>query len=68
MARSPFSPKATAISRSLGLSLDLTARGLGTRSQRYAMIVDDGVVRKLNVEAAPGKVEAASAEALLKQF
>jgi glutaredoxin/glutathione-dependent peroxiredoxin len=50
------------------LSLDLTARGLGIRSQRYAMIVDDGVVRKLNVEAAPGKVEASSAEALLTQL
>ena len=54
--------------RALGLSLDLTARGLGIRSQRYAMIVDDGVVRKLNVEAAPAKVEASSAEALLKQL
>ena len=54
--------------RALGLSLDLTARGLGIRSQRYAMIVDNGVVRKLNVEAAPGKVEASSAEALLTQL
>ena len=54
--------------RALGLSLDLTARGLGIRSQRYAMIVDDGVVRKLNAEAAPGKVETSSAEALLKQL
>ena len=54
--------------RALGLSLDLTARGLGIRSQRYAMIVDNGVVRKINVEAAPGKVETSSAEALLKQF
>jgi glutaredoxin/glutathione-dependent peroxiredoxin len=54
--------------RALGLSLDLTARGLGIRSQRYAMIVDDGVVRKLNVEASPGKVESSSAEALLKDL
>lgn len=54
--------------RALGLSLDLTARGLGIRSQRYAMIVDNGVVRKLNVEAAPGKVEASSAETLLAQL
>jgi glutaredoxin/glutathione-dependent peroxiredoxin len=54
--------------RALGLSLDLTARGLGIRSQRYAMIVDNGVVRKLNVEAAPGQVETSSAETLLKQL
>jgi glutaredoxin/glutathione-dependent peroxiredoxin len=54
--------------RALGLSLDLTARGLGIRSQRYAMIVDNGVVRKLNLEAAPGKVETSSAETLLKQL
>ena len=54
--------------RSLGLSLDLTARGLGIRSQRYAMIVDNGVVRKLNVEAGPGKVETSSAETLLTQL
>jgi peroxiredoxin len=54
--------------RALGFSLDLTALGLGIRSQRYAMIVDDGVVRKLNVEAAPGKVETSSAETLLKQL
>ena len=61
MARLAFSPTATAISRALGLSLDLTARGL-------AMIVDDGVVRKLNLEAVPGKVETSSAETLLKQL
>jgi glutaredoxin/glutathione-dependent peroxiredoxin len=54
--------------RALGLSLDLTARGLGIRSQRYAMIVDDGVVRKLNAEDVPGKVEVSSAEALLKEL
>jgi peroxiredoxin len=54
--------------RALGLSLDLTARGLGIRSQRYTMIVDNGVVRKLNVEASPGKVEASSAETLLTQL
>jgi glutaredoxin/glutathione-dependent peroxiredoxin len=54
--------------RALGLSLDLTARGLGNRSQRYAVLVDDGVVRKLNVEDSPGKVEASSADALLKEL
>ncbi len=54
--------------RALGLTFDLTARGLGIRSQRYAMIVDDGVVRKLNVEDVPGKAEVSSAEALLKEL
>ncbi|WOJ88222.1 peroxiredoxin [Methylocapsa polymorpha] len=52
----------------LGLSLDLTERGLGVRSQRYAMLVEDGVVRKLNIEPAPGKAEVSSAEALLEQI
>ncbi len=54
--------------RALGLSLDLTGRGLGIRSQRYALIADDGVVRKLNVEESPGKVEASSADTLLKEL
>lgn len=54
--------------RALGLTLDLTARGLGVRSQRYAMLVDDAVVRKFNIETVPGKVETSSAEALLKQL
>jgi glutaredoxin/glutathione-dependent peroxiredoxin len=51
--------------RTLGLTFDLTARGLGIRSQRYAMIVDNGIVRKLNIETAAGKVDASSAETLL---
>ena len=41
-------------------------RGLGTRSQRYAMLVDDGVVKTLNVEDAPGKADISGAENLLK--
>ena len=52
--------------RATGLTLDLTARGLGQRSQRYSMLVGDGVVRTLNVEA-PGKYEVRSAETLLEQ-
>ena len=52
--------------KKLGLELDLTARGMGVRSQRYAMIVDDGVVKALSVEA-PGKFEVSSAEAMLAQ-
>ena len=51
--------------QAVGLELDLTARGMGMRSQRYAMIVEDGVVTALNVEE-PGKFEVSSAEAILK--
>ena len=51
--------------KALGLEMDGSGFGLGTRSQRYAMIVDDGVVTKLNVEA-PGQFEVSSAEAILE--
>jgi peroxiredoxin len=51
--------------KAVGLEMDGSAFGLGKRSQRYAMIVEDGVVKKLNVEA-PGKFEVSSAEAILK--
>ena len=53
--------------KALGLELDLTARGLGVRMQRFSMLLDDGVVRQLNVEA-PGKFEVSSAEAMLGQL
>jgi len=53
--------------RKLGLDLDLNARGLGTRCQRFSMIVDDGVVKSLNVEA-PGKYEVSDAETMLRQL
>jgi glutaredoxin/glutathione-dependent peroxiredoxin len=52
--------------RALGLELDLTKGGLGIRSQRYAMLVDNGVVKSLNVEKQPGQVDASSAEAMLR--
>jgi glutaredoxin/glutathione-dependent peroxiredoxin len=54
--------------KAVGLSVDLGERGLGTRSQRYCMVVDDGVVKQLNVEEAPGKAEASGADNLLKQL
>jgi peroxiredoxin len=50
--------------RAVGLELDLGARGLGQRSQRYAMVVDDGVVTHLNVEE-PGKFEVSDADTML---
>ena len=53
--------------RSLGLELDLNARGMGTRMGRFSMLVDDGVVRQLNVEA-PGKFEVSDAGTMLKQL
>ena len=52
---------------SLGLTLDLTPNGMGKRSKRYAMIVDDGTVSAISVEE-PGKFEISSAEAVLKQL
>ncbi|WP_411384412.1 peroxiredoxin [Pseudomonas sp. L7] len=51
--------------KALGLSQDLSARGMGHRSQRYAMLVEDGVVRHLAVEA-PGKFEVSDAQSMLK--
>ncbi len=50
--------------KALGLELDLDNRGFGLRSQRYAMIVDDGVVTAVNVEQG-GAFEVSSAEAIL---
>jgi peroxiredoxin len=49
-----------------GLTLDLTARGMGLRSNRYSMLVKDGVVKTLNIEA-PGKFEVSDADTLLQQ-
>ena len=53
-------------SKDTGLTLDLTARGMGLRSNRYSMLVKDGVVKSLNVEA-PGKFEVSDANTLLRQ-
>ena len=50
--------------KAVGLELDLIARGMGVRLQRFAMIVEDGVVKHLNVEA-PGKFEISSAETMM---
>jgi peroxiredoxin len=50
--------------KQIGLDLDLTERGLGVRSKRYAMLVEDGVVKVLNVEDAPPQVDKSSADTL----
>jgi len=52
------------LTAALGLELDGSGFGLGTRSQRYAMIVEDGKVTHLNVEAGPG-VDVSSAETMM---
>ena len=52
--------------RATGLTLDLNARGMGLRSQRYSMLVVDGVVKTLNIEA-PGKFEVSDAATMLAQ-
>jgi peroxiredoxin len=53
--------------KALGLELDRTSGGMGMRMQRFSMLVDDGVVKQLNVEQ-PGKFEVSDADTLLKQL
>ena len=52
--------------KATGLTLDLTGKGMGVRSNRYSMLVKDGKVTTLNVEA-PGKFEVSNAETMLAQ-
>jgi len=54
--------------KAIDLTFDGSGNGLGTRSRRYSMLVEDGVVKKLNIEEAPGKVEVSGGDALLKQL
>jgi glutaredoxin/glutathione-dependent peroxiredoxin len=54
--------------KAVGLELDLSAGGLGLRSKRYSMLVEDGMVKQLNIEAEPGKADLSSAEHLLAQM
>ena len=56
-----------AFAEALGLTMDGSKFGMGTRSQRYSMIVDDGVVAQLNVEG-PGEFKVSSAEYLLNEI
>ena len=53
--------------RAVGLDLDLSQRGMGTRSQRYAMVVNDGVVEILNIEA-PMKFEVSDADTIINSL
>lgn len=56
-----------ALARATGLTLDLSGRGLGLRSNRYSMLLQDGVVKVLSVEG-PGKFEVSDADTLLAQI
>ena len=53
--------------KACGLELDLTGKGLGLRNQRFSMLIDDGVVKVLNIDP-PGSFEKTSAETLLSQI
>ena len=53
--------------KAIGLDMDSSKFGMGTRGQRFSMIVDDGVVKELNVEA-PGEFRVSSAEHMLGQL
>jgi peroxiredoxin len=55
------------LARKLGLEVDLAGGGMGLRMKRFSMLVDDGVVKQLNVEA-PGKFEVSDAATMLRQL
>jgi peroxiredoxin len=54
--------------KALDMAFDGSGNGLGIRSKRYSMLVEDGVVKKLNIEDAPGKCDVSGGDALLKQI
>ncbi|MDI7861418.1 peroxiredoxin [Rhizobiaceae bacterium n13] len=54
--------------KGLGLDIDLSAGGLGVRSKRYSMVVEDGVVKSLNIEENPGQATVSSAATIIEQL
>ena len=54
--------------KAIGMDFDGAGAGLGVRSKRYSMLVEDGVVKSLNIEDAPGKCDISGGDALLKQI
>ena len=54
--------------KAVGMELDASANGLGIRCKRFSMVVENGVVKKLNLEPAPGKVEVSGGDTLLAQL
>lgn len=57
-----------AFTKALGLDVDLSAGGLGMRSKRYSMLVEDGAVKTLNIEESPGQATVSSAAAIIEQL
>ncbi|MCE6074802.1 redoxin family protein [Agrobacterium vitis] len=55
-------------SKALGLDMDLSAGGLGVRSKRYSMLVENGMVKSLDIEENPGQATVSSAEAMLERL
>jgi peroxiredoxin len=54
--------------KAIGMDFDACAHGLGIRSRRYSMLVDGGVIKKLNLEDGPGTVEVSGGDTLLEQL
>ena len=54
--------------KAIDMAFDGSGAGLGTRSRRYSMLVEDGAVKQVNIEEAPGKCDVSGGEALLKQL
>ena len=54
--------------KAAGLEFDASAGGMGIRSKRYSMLVEDGIVKSLNIEDSPGKADISGAENLLPQL
>ena len=58
---------AAEFTKAVGMDLDLTKRGLGVRSRRYSMLLDDGIIKTINLEDAPGGIEVSDADTMLDQ-
>ena len=63
-----FADGSALFTKAIGLEIDLSAGGMGTRSKRYSMLIDNGKVVQLNVEDTPGKAEISGAATLLGQL
>ena len=66
-ARREVPPVSESSAQKTGLVLDLTARGMGVRMNRFSLLVDNGVVKSVNIEG-PGKFEVSDADTILKQL